>query len=182
MSKPVNVVLLCEDKQLAVFSREFLKKRRIKFDEVKRPFAREGGSRKQWISQEYPRQLKAIRQKSGAVLIVCTDADEQTVEQRIAALDEACKKADIELRKDHEPVVMVVPKWNIETWLSYLKGESFDEDNKDNRPSSRNTGHEKDCKVQVKKLFDMCYKNQALQEPAPPSLKAACNEYRKVKQ
>jgi len=77
---------------------------------------------------------------------------------------------------------MIVPKWNIETWLSYLKGESFDEDIKDNSPSSRNTRNEKDCKVQVQKLVDMCYNKQVLQEPAPPSLKAACKEYKKVKQ
>ena len=104
-----------------------------------------------------------------------------TVERRIADLDEACKKADIEPRKDNEPVVMIVPKWNIETWLSYLKGESFDEDRKDNRPDSRYTGREKDCKEQVQQLVDMCYNKQSLQEPAPPSLKAACKEYRKVK-
>jgi len=183
MSKPVSVVLLCEDKQLSAFSRRFLKKRGInRINEIERPPEKVGGSRKQWVNKEYPRQLQAIRQRSGAVLIVCTDADELAVESRIVDLNESCKKADIEPRKDNEAVVMIVPKWNIETWLSYLKGESFDEDIKDNSPSSRNTRNEKDCKVQVQKLVDMCYNKQVLQEPAPPSLKAACKEYKKVKQ
>jgi hypothetical protein len=179
MSKPASIVLLCEDKQLSAFSRRFLKNRGIKLVEIPRPPETSGGSRKQWVTNQYPQQLKAIRQRSGAVLIVCTDADELAVERRIEDLNEACKKADIEPRKDNDPVVMVVPKWNIETWLSYLRGESFDEDVKENR---RYTGYEKECKEQVQKLVDMCYNKQALQEPVPPSLKAACNEYKKVKQ
>lgn len=183
MSASVNIVLLCEDKQLSAFSRRFLEKRGLtrSLTEVTRPHKTQGGSRKQWVDEEYPKQLKAIRQRNGAALIVCTDADEQTVEQRIAALNTACEKIGIKPCTDDDPVVMVVPKWNIETWLSYLRNESFNQDTKNNSPGSRYTGHEKDCKEQVQKLVDMCYTNQALKEPAPPSLKAACKEYKKLK-
>lgn len=182
MSTSINIVLLCEDKQLSAFSRRFLKKRGLtrSLTEVPRPHEKQGGSRKQWVAEEYPKQLRAIRQRNGAALIVCTDADEQTVAQRITDLNNACEKVGIAPRTDDDPIVMVIPKWNIETWLSYLEGEAFDENQKDNRPSSRYTGREKDCKEQVQKLVDMCYTNQALKEPAPLSLKAACKEYKKL--
>ncbi len=181
MSKPVSVILLCEDKQLSAFSRRFLKKRGInQIAEIERPPESVGGSRKQWVNREYPRQLEAIRQRSGVALIVCTDADELEVNQRIKDLNEACNKAMIEPRRDDEPVSMIIPKWNIETWLAYLRGESFDENKKDNRPSSRYTGREKECKDQVQRLIEMCYDKQRLNEPAPASLKAACKEYKKL--
>jgi hypothetical protein len=176
MSKPVNVVLLCEDKQLSAFSRRFLKSRGFSIQEIKRPSS--GGSRKQWITEEYPKQLKIVRQREGAALIVCTDADELTVECRIADLDEACGKMNIAPRKADEKVVMVVPKWNIETWLAYLRGEDFNENDDDTK---RYAGFEKDCKKDVQELVNMCYEKQKLKEPIPNSLKVACKEYQKLK-
>jgi hypothetical protein len=177
MSGAVNVVLLCEDKLLSACARRFLEHRRFKISEVPRPPKNAGGSRKQWITEEYPRQMKVVRQRQEVALIVCTDADELTVGERIAELDKACEKAGIDPRKPEEKILMVVPKWHIETWLSYLDGNSVDEEKR--LPHSYN-GQEKKCKDPVNALVEMCTKRQILQEPAPPSLKAACEEYKKL--
>lgn len=179
--KGIRVVLLCEDKQLSVFARRFLKNRGYSDNvfEIPRPPEAEVGSRKQWVTRQYPEQLKYVRKRSGAVLVVCTDADELTVDRRLEELDEACKQSNLPPRTADDPVVMIIPKWNIETWLAYLRGESFDENRKENR---RYRNEESRCQTQIQRLVTMCYEEQKLQEPAPPSLECACREYRKLKQ
>ena len=71
-------------------------------------------------------------------------------------------------------VVLTVPRRNIETWLAYLAGATVNETDsypRLNRPS--------DCKPHVRALADMCTTGE-LRVPAPPSLVAACDEFRNL--
>lgn len=172
----VQVVLLCEDLQLATFIRRFLKQRGWQARDIREVIARSGqGSGEQCVRKQYPKELNALRKRhSKTALIVGTDADEMSVADRIATLDTECQDQGIPKRETQDPVVMVVPKRNIETWFAYLRGESTNEDD-----TYRRYRNESDCRDDVRVLDEMC-QSRKLRNPAPPSLLAACDEYKKM--
>ena len=77
------------------------------------------GSGKQWVTTEYAAEVRAFRAKRNHVwkaLLVASDADELRVEDRKAQLATALADAGLDRRRDDEPIVLVVPRWEIETW------------------------------------------------------------------
>lgn len=168
----VRVISLCEDLQTDVFVRRFLRRRfpRREFRPLVPPPGSQSGE--QWVREQYPDQLRAIREKKKAYLIVVIDADNGTTSRRRAQLDAACDEKKIPKRKASDPVLMVVPRRNIETWLAYLGGATVDEDTK-----YRGLQHARDCGPHANRLYAMCHEAQRLDEGAPPSLREACKEY-----
>ncbi len=167
----VRVVILSEDLQTATFIRRFLKERGFNNHELRVEVAPKGkGSGEQWVRDKYPNELLASRTEN-TVLIVGTDADTMTVADRIKTLDDQCRKENVQQRDAKEPVIMAIPKRNIETWLAYLRGENVNET--DVYSKYKNEG---DCRDQVRALDEMCRKQQ-LRQPVLPSLKAACTEF-----
>lgn len=168
----VNVILLCEDMQTDVFVRRFLKRRNFRGRDVRTlPLPDGSGSGEQWVREQYPRQLRAIRQRQGACLIVVTDADVHSTEFRRAQLDAECDEKGIPRRNEGDRVLVIVPRRNIETWLAYLAGGEVDEETRYPR-----LDRERDCVRHAEELFRMCQKKQRLREPAPPSLREACDD------
>lgn len=168
----VSVILLCEDAQTEAFVRRFLKRRNFRGRDVTTLGLPHGsGSGEQWVRERYPRQLQAIRQRQGACLIVVTDADGHSTEFRRAQLDAECEKQRIPRRNDGERVLVIVPRRNIETWLAYLAGDEVDEETRYPR-----LDRERDCVRHADELFRMCHEKQRLREPAPPSLREACDD------
>ena len=170
----VGIVLLCEDLQHEVFIRRFLKKRRLVVDRVaKCP----GGSAEQFVRERCPLELQALRQRhASTVLIVVIDGDSEGVQRRRDSLAAACRAANVEDRTAADPVVIIVPTWNIETWLACLAGDSVDETKGDYPRLSR----ESDCQLQVEALAAMCEQGR-LRTPAPASLQDACSEYERFR-
>jgi hypothetical protein len=165
-------ILLCEDEQTACFIRRFLKKKGTKMREIRELISPSGkSSGEQWVRENYPNQLHAFRKQVDATLIVGTDADTLTVPERIKTLDDACRKAGVQIRNATERVVMVVPRRNIETWFEYLRGQPVDETNCYQKYSS-----ESDCRGDVATLSNICSRG-ALDRSAPCSLRLACLEY-----
>lgn len=120
-------MLLCEDSLHEVFVRRFLKRRGLDTRQL-RVRKSPGGSAEQFVRKEYPIELRALRRRHAkTVLIVVIDGDSDGVQMRRASLADACRAADVENRTAAEHVVVIVPTWNIETWLAYLAGESVDE-------------------------------------------------------
>lgn len=172
----VKVVLLCEDLQLATFMRRFLKRRGWQAHEIREEIAPPGqGSGEQWVRERYPHELTAARARGKVVLVVGTDADTMSVEDRVASLDRQCQAYQALPRKGHEPVIMVVPKRNIETWFAYLRGETVDE-----KTSYPRYANESDCRTDVGVLDEMCNAGK-LRQPAPGSLQLACAEFDKIR-
>jgi len=130
------------------------------------------GSAEQWVRQQYPRELARYRSRHArGGLIVIIDADKMNVVDRIRRLESACDEQEVDRRGRDEPVLLAVPKRNVETWLAYLRGESVNEEDaypKYDCPS--------DCRPQAKRLHEMCQRGQ-LAEPAPPSLERCCIEF-----
>lgn len=131
------------------------------------------GSGEQWVRERFPRELESARKRSGSGvwLIVMLDADIGTVADRAKALDKACVASNISKRRSGDPVMIFIPKRNIETWISYLNGEQIDEET-----VYRKLSRPRDCASQVRTLKIMCDAG-ALQDARPPSLRSACEEY-----
>jgi hypothetical protein len=100
------------------------------------------------------------------------DGDVSGVDARLTALDEVCNQASVSPRDKADHVAVFVPTWNIETWLAYLNGETVDETRKD-YPRLK---PERYCRPHVDSLVRMCREGQ-LHEPAPSSLRSACQEF-----
>jgi len=168
-----QILLLSEDQQTDMFVMKFLKE--SGFKGIRSRFSPKGkGSGEQWVREQYPNELIESR-KQGTALVVVTDADKTTVKQRIDSLDNTCVDG-IDRRKPNEPVAMIIPKRNIETWFAYLRGESVNEENEYPKYGKKPDK----CFADVKALKEMCDK-KSLRQPAPPSLEAACKEYEKIK-
>jgi hypothetical protein len=173
MPRNTSVVILCEDTQHEAFLRRFLTlagwhRRRIRIE--KSPSGK--GSGEAWVRARYPVELAALRRSPvAAALVAIVDADKATIEQRVAALDAECRKFAVPLRGAREPVALIVPRRNIETWIAYLGGETVTEGA--NYPRLL---RERECAPAVQSLWEMCRRNQ-LRPPAPQSLQSACDEF-----
>lgn len=172
----VRIVLLCEDSQTNSFVRRFLKRRNISGRDITTcdlPDGRRSGE--QWVRERYPAELQAIRGRQGAYLIVVTDADTGTSLERRARLDDECRQNNVRVRTDADPVIIAVPRRNIETWLAYLAGMQVDETT--TYPKLR---RERECDEHARRLYRMCHEDQRLTERAPPSMVESCEEYRRL--
>ena len=170
-----SIILLCEDSQTDSFVRRFLRNRNIRARDIY-TLPLPGGSGEQWVREHYPYQLKAIRRKQKAILIVVIDADLHTTAFRRSQLDLECDRKHVPRRELKDPVMVVVPRRNIETWFAYLKGDT-DIDETQRYPKLK---RESDCRSFAKALHRMCHERQQLAPSAPPSLIEACREYSRL--
>ena len=174
-ARRVQLVLLCEDTQTESFLRQTFRKlgwhpRDIRVQ--KSPHGR--GAGEQWVRVRYPTELRELRRRhADRALVVMVDADRRTVAQRHQAFDEECDRQQVPRRTAEERIIFLVPKRHVETWLAYLEGDSFDEDTVAKPQGTK----PRCCKQHARALAAMCRAGE-LRSPAPPSLEAACDEYR----
>jgi hypothetical protein len=174
VSRRVQLVLLCEDKQHEVFARRFLNEmgwetRAMRVEKV--PGGR--GAGEQFVRKRFPVELKAHRSRSvSQALVVLIDGDAEGTAVRLQQLSQACRESGVAERTDHDSVAVFIPTWNIETWLAYLDGEEVME----GKPDYPRLSRERDCQRHVETLARMC-RDGNLREPAPSSLETACSEY-----
>ncbi|WGV24437.1 hypothetical protein [Halotia branconii] len=175
----VQIVILCEDRQQEAFARYFLKKRGFILDRnirIKICVNKAKGAGEQFVRENYATEVKALRSKNYllGMLVVLIDADKKTVEERLKQLDDALIADSQQVRQPDEAIAIFVPKRNIETWIHYLRGETFDEETK----YAKFTNNESACKPHVEHLVNQCY--QGLDNNAPPSLQIACRELQRI--
>jgi len=180
MSDPVYTIIFCEDLQLRCFIRRFLRKRgwdARDIHEVDLPVG--GGAGVSWVREKFPDELKAYRSRNAHAatsLIIGCDADDQTVENRIQSLRDACTAAGVPFRSNTESIAFAIPKRNIETWLAYLRGTIVNEN--DAYPKYK---FESECREQVARLDEMCQNQKLEPAPPPPSLANACDEFKRIR-
>ncbi len=181
MSKDaVDIILLCEDQQHACFVRRFLVKQGCNSRRIRtRPCPSGRGSGEQFVRENFVSELRAFRSRhvDAKCLIVMTDADDRTVQNRVDDLAKQCSDAAIPFRQAGERIAFVIPKWNIESWLAYLKGTAVDE----SKPDYSGYSNERDCQTEVNRLDEMCRIGKLTPDSPPPSLVAACVEFRNLK-
>lgn len=141
MKAPGSIVILAEDQSGARFVEAFLRNRGATSRAIRTRVAPEGrGSGKQWVTTQYPVEVTEHRRRAPhtwKALIVCTDADELSVNDRLEQLARALEQNrndrdepdPIEPRRPSERIVLLVPRWEIETWALHLNtGEAVIED------------------------------------------------------
>ena len=175
MTRDVQIVLLCEDRQHEVFARRFLKKAGWSMRELRVEKAPQGrGAGEQYVRHRFPTELADFRRRAvrSKALLVLLDGDKRGIQGRRDDLDGACELRGIPARRDDDQAVVLIPTRSIETWFAYLDGDTVDEKDTVYRRLSKPS----DCQRHVDALTDMCQRQQ-LRNPAPPSLIAACKEY-----
>lgn len=175
MSRNVQVVLLCEDRQHEAFARRFLKKAGNDFRVQRVEMNPKGcGSGEQFVRERFSKELDYYRSRQHRVeqaLIVLIDADGKGVAARIQQVEDASAERGQQPRRSDERVAIFVAARNIETWIAYLDGQTVDESTTYPRLQ-----YQRDCQRHVDYLYEMCQQG-GLRQPAPQSLAAACVEY-----
>jgi len=175
MSRNVQVVLLCEDRQHEAFARRFLKRAGRDYRVQRVEISPKGcGSGEQFVKERFGKELSFYRDRQhrvGQALIVLIDADRKGVTARVQQVEDAAVEGGQTPRQADERVAIFVAARNIETWIAYLDGQTVNE--QDVYPRLK---RERDCQQHADRLYEMCQQG-ALRQPAPPSLEAACVEY-----
>jgi hypothetical protein len=130
-NRRAEVILLCEDKQQSAFFLRLLRAYGIPAGKIRvRPLAAGKQSAEKDVRDKYPIEVSLIRKSAvSRCLVTAIDADTDTVDHHLYELDAALRHAGHEPRHDNEPIVIFIPKRNIETWIRYLlTGEPVSED------------------------------------------------------
>lgn len=138
-----NIVILVEDVEQQNLVFRFLERcdhsityRRCRFE---RAAKRSGGSGEQFVRNQYPAEVKEHRRRVGkgasALLVVMVDADMQTTHERALLLSDALRAAGMDERRENEPIVVLIPKRHVETWIRALLGDHVDEVKDYTRPT-----------------------------------------------
>jgi hypothetical protein len=131
-----NVVILAEDQEHQNLVWHYLKKCPLykkamrKVRKVALPGNRMSGS--QYVREQFPIQVAACRGRHAkTLLIVITDADNLSVAEREQTLHRELSQHNFDAVGTDEPIILFVPKWQVETWVKCLLGEIVREDDKD---------------------------------------------------
>jgi hypothetical protein len=139
-----------------------------------------GGSGEKYVRDEYPKQIQAccssLGRRASALLIVIIDADMETTQHRAVQLSNALKAADMREPQDAEPIVVLIPKRHVETWIRALLGNTVDEhtDYKNPKPTSE------EIHRAAKTLYDWTRPNAAPGSTSTASLTQSIPEWRKI--
>jgi len=129
-----ETILLCEDDEHERLTKAYLKKcgQRSQAPTVRSIVASEQGGNDAWVLNRFPKELHACRQRlkrTGKTrLIVLIDADKYSAEDRRRQLLERATAAGLAELAPNEPVALLIPKRNIETWIRALLGEKVNEE------------------------------------------------------
>jgi len=110
---------------------------------------------------------------------VVIDADTKSTRQRAKQLSDALRAAGMEERHDDEPIVVLIPKRHVETWIRALLGHAVDEATDYTRapyspPSA--TG----IKNAAARLYEWTRPGIDAPASSPPSLTFSIPEWRKI--
>ena len=177
-----NKIILVEDVEQQILVRRYLERcgHGEGFRLVRLPAKGSGGSGEQYVRNQYPLQVQACRSSLGrrksALLIVVIDADTETTQYRATQLSDALKTANMDGRSNDEPIVVLIPKRHVETWIRALLGGQVDEaqDYKKPKPTPPEIGEA------AKTLHQWTRRNASPGATSPPSLTESLPEWQKI--
>jgi len=171
-------IVLCEDAQTKTFIRSFLLQHNIPSGKIHfRNYPVGKGCGEQFVREAYfieARLLSSRYKFRREVLVVCSDADSYSVIQKAKSLDEKIAQFDKSWDRTKLPVLMWIPKREIETWIHYLRGEDVDE-----QTSYRHSGNPERCKKEAIRFKEYCQDVIEFSE-VPSSMNFAKEEYIRV--
>ena len=131
------------------------------------------------MREQFPKQLRDTRGRQRRVLLVVTDADVNTTAVRRTLLERQCDTEGVSRTQTTDPVIVAIPRRNIETWLWHLQSHETVDETYDYKPRFRGL-ETASLRGLADELFRMCHREQRLLVTAPSSLQQACLEYPKL--
>ena len=124
------IVLLVEDLHQDMLLRCYLR-RHGQVHNVRSQILPKGrGSGAQFVRERYASEVRSIRSqmtRTRACLIAMIDADVGPTGDRLRQLERALNDAGQQPRTREEPILNLIPKRNVETWILCLNSEGVDE-------------------------------------------------------
>ena len=180
MTRPSLVVVLAEDERQQRLARRYLYRLQYGHHDIRLVDLPSGrGSGVEWVLQRYAAEVQKFRSraaKAGTALIVVIDADTFHIDQRDRQLRQALADATFEIRRDHEAIIHLIPKRNVETWILCLTGKQVDE----TTDYSRERDVDRLIPTAAETLFDWSRRNATLPAHCVPSLEVAVPELRRL--
>jgi hypothetical protein len=127
-----------------------------------------------WVLQEFPKELHACRKRHAThartLLIVVADADNFSVDDRRSHLesDPPVSTAD--------PLVVLIPKRHVETWIRNALGQSVNQDDDYKKPVLKKD----EFRVAAKQIYDWARDTPVPGQKVVPSLLQSLPEWRKI--
>lgn len=139
VARDLRVTVLAEDTTHHNFVRQWLRAEGV---DTKHRFiavpAGVGGAGEKHVRERFADEVTYYRQKANSQrigLVVVIDADAETVARRRVQLAEQLKTAGIGPCAAGERIAILVPRRNVETWLTFFDGsDSVDEETDYKRP------------------------------------------------
>lgn len=175
LSDRFQYIILCEDSQMDTFLRSLLKYERISNHKIRTvPLPAGQGCGEKHVRNSILREVQYIHQHNykKIFLIVCIDADNYTIEDRRNDLIGIVKNTIRAWKFEEEPMMLWIPKREIETWLAFLDGKDVNEE-----MSFKHSGHPLSCKLEAEKMALFCRGEYDFSKAMLPSIKAAKDEY-----
>ncbi len=178
LSRNYQYHILCEDIQSrsfinAVLSEQGISARKVICNSI--PCGE--GCGEAAVRRDFPKEIQRLNATSynKQVLIVCTDADKYTIDERKSFLDKEVKSQGVQWDKQNAPIMVWIPKRQIETWIHALNHESVDEN-----MTFPHSGKPVSCKEQAKKFSMYCQDLIELEPSALNSMIESKNEYNRI--
>jgi hypothetical protein len=128
------VIVLGEDQHHEMLVYKYLRRRGLEPRDIRIRTCPSGQeSANGWVLSNFAAETREYRKRQAArgetALTVMIDADDRTVEKRLAQLDQALANGREKKIRKHERIVRLVPKRNVETWILCLtSGRELNED------------------------------------------------------
>lgn len=175
-----NIIVLCEDQEQQILVRRYLNRlgrRDARFASV----VGKNGCGSQYVRKQFPKQVAVCRgtlgKRTGCLLIVMTDADNLTVQAREQTLQNELKSSNFTAVTNEEPIIILIPKWQVETWIKCLLGQLMDEnDMNSDRPPVRPD----EIKTAAERLYDWTRPNALVGTTCVPSLRSALPRWLRI--
>jgi len=177
-----NKIILAEDATQQNLVRRYLERcgHAPPFRLVPLPAKGPGGSGERYVREQYPREVQACRsilgRRAAALLVVIVDADMETTQRRAGQLAGALQAAGMHVRGNDEPIIVLVPRRHVETWIRALLGDHVDEVTDYTRP----TPTARQIKDAASELYGWTRPGASAGVTSPPSLTASLPEWQKI--
>ena len=174
LSKNYSYEVLCEDAQTRCFLYAFLKSQGICRHKIYVDMAPAGsvcGS--QYVRQKYPEKVRyyCSRNYRNIVIIVCADADNLSVGERIRFIEDNDESIDFD--RQQELIVIWVPRKQIENWMYFWRSGA------DEEKEFRHTGNPERCSEEAQMMSDYL-SGQMIKDGVLPSIDYARKEFERI--
>jgi hypothetical protein len=177
-----NIIVLCEDQEHQNLVRRYLIRaghRSHTFHFL--PLCGRDGSGAQYVRVHFPKQVTICRgilgRRTGCLLIVITDADDHSVRERERTLQHELTQSHHDSVTATEPIVILIPKWQVETWIKCLLGQPM---NEGDRNSDRPPVTPDQIKEATETLFEWTRHGAQIGATCVPSLELALPRWRRI--